>query len=216
MSIPEIVGTVFGALCVWLYVRQNIWSWPAGLVQVLLFIVVFYEAKLYSDLILHVIYVGLQIYGWHHWLHGGERGTVLDASRLGARDTMLWAGAALAGAVGWGYMMATFTDAALPYPDALIATTSLVAQWLITRKKLESWLFWILVDVVAITVYLAKGLYFATALYAMFLALSIAGYRAWRASIGRRTEAATDGATEAATASSAKPSGVTTGPQEQQ
>ncbi len=186
-SIIEAVGTAFGIACVWLYVRQNIWSWPTGLVQILLFIFVFYEAKLYSDLILHVIYVGLQIYGWRHWLRGGERGTELHASRLRVRAVVLWCAAAGAGALAWGWAMASFTDAALPYPDAFIATTSITAQWLITRKKLESWFFWILVDCVAIAVYLAKDLYFASALYAIFLGLSIAGYRTWRGAM-RGTE----------------------------
>ena len=72
MSWMEAVAVVFGVACVWLTIRQSIWCWPTGLVQVFLYIFIFYEVKLYSDLILHVIYVGLQIYGWQHWLRGGN------------------------------------------------------------------------------------------------------------------------------------------------
>jgi nicotinamide mononucleotide transporter len=180
MTTVEAIGTLLGLLCVVLYVRQNIWSWPVGLAQVLLFIIVFYEAKLYSDLVLHVIYVGMQIYGWHHWLRGGDQGASLPVTRLTRKSLGVWAAVATLGCVLWGLLMASYTDAAAPYPDAFIAATSLVAQWLITRKKLEAWWFWIAVDVAAIGVYLYKSLYFASALYLLFLGLAITGYRSWR------------------------------------
>ncbi|MGA1133103.1 MAG: nicotinamide riboside transporter PnuC [Prochlorotrichaceae cyanobacterium] len=76
----EVIAVVFGLLCVWLTVRQNIWCWPTGLVQVTLYIVIFYQVKLYSDLILHILYVFLQIYGWYHWLHGGKTRSALRVS----------------------------------------------------------------------------------------------------------------------------------------
>jgi nicotinamide mononucleotide transporter len=78
--------------------------------------------------------------------------------------------------------VATHTDAAAPYPDAFVAVTSLIAQWLITRKKLESWLFWIVVDLVAIGIYFYKALYFATTLYSLFVVLGVMGYVTWRKS----------------------------------
>ena len=176
----EIFGTIFGVLCVWLTVRQNIWCWPTGLIQVILFIFIFYEAKLYSDLILHGIYVGMQIYGWYHWLHGGERDNSLPVSRQSSRETFLWAIVAVLGGFGWGHAMATFTDAAVPYLDAFIVSASLIAQWLMARKKLESWFFWIAVDVVAIGVYFYKKLYVTTALYSFFLVLAVSGYVVWK------------------------------------
>jgi nicotinamide mononucleotide transporter len=178
----ELVATVFGFLCVWLTIRQNIWCWPVGLVQVFLYCFVFFEAKLYSDFVLHVIYVVLQVYGWRHWLHGGRDAGELDVSRLSLSQAMGWVAAVAVGSAAWGHAMATWTDAALPYADALIAVASLVAQWLMARKTLESWLLWILVDVVAIGVYFTKHLYFTTALYCAFLVLAAMGYRAWRKS----------------------------------
>lgn len=176
----EAIGTIFGVICVILYTRQNILSWPAGLIQVALFIVVFYEAKLYSDLILHVIYVGLQIYGWYHWAHGGASGDALPVTRTSRSELTRWIIVGVVGSIIVGALMSNLTDAAAPYPDAAIAVVSLIAQWLITRKKLESWLFWIFVDIVAIGVYLSKDLYYLTALYVLFLALAIVGYRSWR------------------------------------
>ena len=176
----EAIAVVFGLLAVWLTVRQHIACWPAGLVQVTLYVWIFYQVRLYSDLILHVIYIGVQIYGWYHWLHGGRDRSELPVTRLTATETGFWSAAALAGTAGWGYLMATTTDAAVPYGDAFTTAASLVAMWLQARKKLESWWFWIAVDVVAIVIYWYKALYLTSGLYLVFLGLCIAGIAAWK------------------------------------
>jgi nicotinamide mononucleotide transporter len=179
MNWLEAAAVVFGLLCVWFTIRQNIWCWPTGLVQVTLYIYIFYEVKLYSDLILQVIYVILQIYGWHNWLHGGKDHGKLEVSRLSTLRMILWMFVSIVGMSSWGWFMATYTDAALPFWDSFIASASLIAQWLMTRKKLESWIFWISVDVVAIGVYLYKYLYMTAGLYTVFLIMAIAGLFEW-------------------------------------
>lgn len=189
MSPVEIVAAGFGAVAVALNVRQHIWCWPAGLVQVALYVWVFWEAKLYSDVVLHVIYVGLQLYGWHHWLHGGADRGPLRTSALGVARTAAWSGAALAGTAAWGWAMASYTDAAVPYPDAFILAASLVAQWLMVGKKVESWIFWIAVDLVAVWVYWQKSLYPTVALYAAFLLMAVIGWRTWRRALVREAAA---------------------------
>lgn len=180
MTWIESIAVVFGLLCVWLTVRQNIWCWPTGLIQVVLYVVIFYRVKLYADLILHVIYVILQIYGWYHWLHGGKDHGRLLASRLRCRSFAGWIFVLTMGTALWGWNMATFTDAAVPYWDAFITTGSLIAQWLMTRKRLESWWFWISVDIVAIGIYLYKSLFMTSGLYAVFLIMAIIGFFTWR------------------------------------
>ena len=160
MNWIEIVGTIFGISCVWLTVRENIWSWPTGLVQVVLYIFVFYQAKLYSDFILQIVYVALQLYGWYNWLYGGKNKTPLKVT----------------------YLMHRYTDASVPYLDGFIAVMSLIAQWLLTKKKLESWLFWIAVDVMAVGVFWYKQLYFTSGLYTIFLFLAIFGLLEWKKS----------------------------------
>ena len=179
----EIGATVFGLLCVWLTVRQNIWCWPTGLVQVLLFIVIFQQVKLYSDLILHVIYVGMQIYGWWFWLHGARdhRAATISAQSVPVRAG--WLVGTLAATVVWGWVMSSWTDAAVPYGDAFTTVASLAAQWMLARKRLESWVYWIAVDVVAIGIYSSKGLYVTTGLYSVFLVLAVTGLLTWRRSM---------------------------------
>jgi len=179
----EIVATVFGLACVILYMFRNVWAWPTGLVQVVLYCYIFYEVKLYSDLILHLIYVVLQLYGWYHWLYGGGGRDNLPVQVLERRVLAVWVAVGLFGTALWGFLMARYTDAALPYPDAFTTVLSLIAQWLLARKVLESWLFWIVVDVAAIGIYYVKGLHFTTGLYAVFLVLATLGYLGWRRSL---------------------------------
>jgi nicotinamide mononucleotide transporter len=179
----EAVAVVFGLLAVWLTVRQNILCFPAGLVQVTLYIVVFYRVRLYSDMILHAIYVPLQIYGWYHWRHGGAHHAVLPVTRLSSAGLMVWTGVTLVAAMVWGWGMATLTDAALPYADAVIVMASLTAMWLQARKRLETWVFWIAVNVLGIGVYAAKDLHLTTGLYVVFLVLALLGWIGWRQGI---------------------------------
>ncbi|TFH46317.1 MAG: nicotinamide riboside transporter PnuC [Lysobacterales bacterium] len=192
MTAIEAIAVVFGVICVWLTVKQNIWCWPTGLVQVFLFIFIFYNAKLYSDLILHVIYVGMQIYGWNHWLRGGKEKASLPVSTMRIPGRLVWGLVCIIGTFAWGWLMKSFTDAAVPYADAFTTVTSLVAQWLMARKRLESWWFWIAVDVIAIGVYFYKELYLTTGLYAVFLVLATIGFIAWRKDL----RAVISGATE--------------------
>lgn len=182
----EATAVVFGFVCVWLTIRQNIWCWPAGLVQVVLYLFVFYQVKLYSDMLLHGIYVLMQVYGWYWWLHGGPDSANLRSglavTRLSAVGLAGWVLLVALASLGWGYLMASHTDAALPYADAFTTVASLVAQWLLARKKLESWLFWIAVDLAAIAIYFYKALYLTTGLYAAFLVMAVFGLLAWRQS----------------------------------
>jgi nicotinamide mononucleotide transporter len=164
--------------------------WPAGLVQVTLFVFVFYDARLYSDVILHVVYIALGVYGWWAWTHGGaDDDGRLPVTRAGVRAALMWTAVCAAATILVGAAMRRFTDADRPYWDAAVLALSLVAQWLMARKVLESWLFWIAVDVLAIGLYAVKALYPTAGLYAVFLVLAITGFFAWkRSAIRRRRE----------------------------
>jgi nicotinamide mononucleotide transporter len=178
----EIAATVFGLASVYLTTRQSIWCWPTGLVMVSLYVVIFFHAKLYSDTLLQVVYIFVQFYGWFHWRRGGGPGGDLAVSRLSPAGLAAWVLVSILGAATLGTLMAWKTDAAFPYADAAIAAMSLVAQWLMARKVLENWHFWIAVDVLAIGVYLGKDLYLTTGLYAVFLGLCVLGLVEWRRS----------------------------------
>lgn len=182
MSPIEIAATIFGLVSVYLTVKENIWCWPTGIIMVILYVFVFYDAKLYSDVMLQVIYVFMQAYGWYFWVYGGKKEEKVHVIILKLYERISWFIVAILGAAAWGYVMHRYTDASLPYTDSLIVVMSLIAQWFLAKKVLESWVLWIAVDVLALYVYSVKGLYLTTGLYAVFLLLAIKGLIEWRKS----------------------------------
>jgi nicotinamide mononucleotide transporter len=182
-SCLELVAVLFGVVSVLLSVRQHIWSWPTALINVALYFVLFYQSGLYSDMALQVVYFVLSIYGWYEWLHGGAGRTALLVSRTPAR---VWAVLVLVGVAFWsvwGRLMSGIAGTSLPYLDAATATTSLLAQWMMTRKLLENWSVWIAVDIVYVGMFSYKGLYLTAFNYALYLALAVAGHVAWKRSL---------------------------------
>ncbi len=178
----EIIASISGFICIFLIIKRSIWCWFFGLIQVSLFSYIFFDAKLYSDAGLHVIYIGLQFYGWWNWQSNrnqnlGEQALIIEPTR--GRDFGLWLGVSLSTAMILGYLMNTYTDASFAYADAFTTCTSLVAQWLLTRRHLYNWLFWIAVDIVAIFVYFQKGLYPTSVLYFTLLIMCFFGQYSW-------------------------------------
>jgi nicotinamide mononucleotide transporter len=191
MNPIEIIAAVFGVVSVFLSVKQNIWSWPTAIINVGLYIIVFFESKLYADTGLQVVYVVLNAYGWYHWLYGGKNRTELPVSKTSARLGTLLGMLVLAGTAVIGTFLSRQTDAALPYVDAFTTSTSLVAQWMMTRKLLENWIIWVAVDVIYIGMYIYKSLYVTAVLYLIFLILSALGFVQWKRSLlVRQTSAA--------------------------
>jgi nicotinamide mononucleotide transporter len=180
VSLYEVVGVAFGVVAVWLTVRENIWCWPTGLVNVGLFIIVFYEARLYADMGLQVVYVALCLYGWYAWLHGGRDQGALSVARTPARIMALLGVLGPGVALALGLTLRHHTDASLPFWDSALTSGSLAAQWMQTRKWIENWVVWIAVDTVYVGVYLYKDLYLTAALYAVFLALAVTGLIEWK------------------------------------
>jgi len=192
MSAAEIIGTVLGVIGVALMIRQNIWGWPVGLVQVAVYAWVFYDAKLYSDTILQVCFFLIQAYGWYFWLRNKHTAAHSDlpVTRLSGPALGGWVVLGLALSAGWGAWMHHATDAALPYWDAFILVFSLIAQWLQARKKLENWPGWLIVNTVAIGVYWAKDLRLTSGLYLIFWLMALWGWREWRRTMTQASQGA--------------------------
>jgi nicotinamide mononucleotide transporter len=182
MSWLEATAVAFGIVSVYLSVRQNIWSWPTALINVALYFLVFRDAKLYADMGLQLIYFVLSLYGWYEWLYGGEHRSELRVSRATPRMTVSLVVIAAVSVAVLGTLLARSTDAALPYMDSSTTSTSLVAQWMMTRKVLENWAVWMAVDVAYVGMFIYKALYLTAGLYAVFFVLAAMGYAQWRRS----------------------------------
>jgi nicotinamide mononucleotide transporter len=182
MGAFEVVAAVFGVVSVYLSTRQNIWSWPTAIVNVGLYAVVFYQGRLYGQMGLQGVYLALSIYGWYQWLYGGSSRTQLKVSRASPRLLGVLFGLNVAACLVLA-MVLRQTDAVLPWLDAGLTTTSLAAQWMMTRKILETWVVWIAVDIIYVPMFLHQGLFATAGLYAVFLALAVLGFRDWRRSV---------------------------------
>jgi nicotinamide mononucleotide transporter len=183
MNPLETVAAAFGIISVYLSVRQNIWSWPTAIMNVGLYAFVFYHSRLYADMGLQVVYIIISIYGWYEWLYGGQGHTELKVSKTSVRLGGLLMAIGIVSTFVLGTLLHRTTDAALPYLDSATTSTSLVAQWMMTRKLLENWVVWVAVDVVYIGMFIYKSLYVTSFLYLVFLILSVMGYRQWKATL---------------------------------
>ena len=188
----EPVAVVTGIVGVALTVRQNIVSWPVGIVSTALFLILFVRAGLYADSVLQVMYIVLGFYGWWHWLHGGPTRNDLPVTTATWRLRLGLAVGAVVATAAVGAFLDSATDSTVPYPDAATTVLSVTAQILLTRKLIESWPVWIFgVNLPYIAIYLYKGLALTAALQVVFIALSVAGWVAWRRSMREGTTPAT-------------------------
>jgi nicotinamide mononucleotide transporter len=160
-------------------VRENVWNWPVQLVSSALYVVVFFQARLFADTSLNVLYVVLYVMGWYWWLRGGENHAELHINHLSVRLGVALTGVGATATAVLTVFLTSVRDAA-PFLDALTTVGSLIALFMIGRKLLESWWLWIAVNVVYIGLYVYKGLALTAVLYAIFAALSVVGLLNWR------------------------------------
>lgn len=175
----EQVATILGLLGVGLTIRQSLWNFPIGLVQVALSARVFYQARLYADMKLQGFFFIVLAYGWWHWMRPGCSKEELAVTRLTRAGVVGHIAAGVAGTLLWGYYLHVYTDAAMPFRDAFIASFSILSQWLQARKKLENWIGWMVVNSSAVAVYWLAGLYWFAVLYLLFFGLAAAGHFEW-------------------------------------
>lgn len=182
----EILAVLLGLANVTLIVRRSIWNYPFGLVMVLLYADIFWDAKLYSDAGLQIFFFIVQLYGWWAWSRNRADAGEIVVERLGTVGRLAWSAGCVLAIAGWGAVMHRFTDASFPWWDASIAVLSVAAQILMTRRYIENWVLWIVVDIVSIGVYTVKALHLTAGLYVVFLALAIWGLVEWYRTEARR------------------------------
>lgn len=180
ISFHEIAAASLSASAVWLTTRRSPWCYPVGLASVSVYIWVYFDARLYSEVLLQLLWVVMLITGWLRWLrHLDSTGHV----RVAALPNPQAATHLLIGTLGGlalGYCMHRWTNAALPWLDAMLTALSLVGQWWQNRRHIAAWWMWIAVDVVYVGMFVNKHLFVTAVLYAGFVALAIKGLRNWQ------------------------------------
>lgn len=189
LSYIEFVGTVFYLLSVYLIAKRNVFTWPIGIVSVALFMSLFYQIRLYSAAAEQIYYLIACAYGWRYWTRPNlPAGVINEVSFSPIPIIMGWVTVTIIMSLSLGLVMSQIhlwqpslfpESASYPLIDALTTVMSLVAMWLMVRKRIESWVFWIIVDLISIWLYFVKGVLFVSLLYVVLLALAIVGFIGW-------------------------------------
>jgi nicotinamide mononucleotide transporter len=185
LSWIETLGFITGAVCVLLAVKENVWNWPIGILNNVVYLVVFWHSKLYADSGLQLFYIAISVYGLWCWLYGGKKHTQLAISRVTRNAARMLFAVSIASAGILYYVLRHFTDSNVPLGDAVTTAMSLTAQYMLGRKMIENWLVWIAADVLYIGLYCYKSLYLTALLYAIFIAMCVAGYLRWQRTMSK-------------------------------
>ena len=179
----ELIAALITVASIFLATRENVAYYPTGIVSVVAYAWIYFAAKLYAEAGLQIVWLALLIYGWWAWLYGGRAHTELPVTRTPRRG---WIAVLVSGVVMTALIVTiqrNYTDNPAPFVDSSIAAWSIVAQWMTARKWLENWLFWIVVNAIAVPLYITRALWPTAGLYAILLILAMEGWRKWRSSL---------------------------------
>ena len=180
ITFHETAAAVLSASAVWLTTRRSPWCFPVGLLSVSVYIWVYFGARLYSEVLLQCFWVAMLVAGWLRWLRNLDASGHVRVAPLPRRSASLHLLAGLAAGLMLGYTMHTYTNASLPWLDAMLTAFSLVGQFWQNRRHVAAWWMWIAVDVVYIGMFVNKQLYVTALLYIAFVGLAAKGLRDWR------------------------------------
>lgn len=190
-SYLEWAANILTALCIYLAGRNKVLTWPIGIIATCLFGVLFYKAGLFADSLLQVFFIATGIIGWMGWKNNKiveEIPTHIDAKKF-----VLYSVIAIIVAIAYGYFLlyrvADTFDAYVPFVDSLILTLSILGQLLLMRKKIETWMVWIVVNIISVPLYFSRDLYLTSFMYSLFLINAVVSYFYWKKLMGEKNVA---------------------------
>ena len=178
----ELAGTISGLIYVWFSIRQSLNTWPTGIITSFLYCGVFFEAKFYAGMGLQLYYLLISIYGWWSWTHG-QTDTGVSKLMVSETNRVLWIrlfGLNILLTILIYYFLRRYTDSPIPFGDAFTTSLSIIATWMLARKKIEQWLIWIFVDLISASLYVYRGLYPTVFLFLAYSVMAGIGYYEWQ------------------------------------
>lgn len=178
----EVAAVTLALAYLLLAIRQSLWCWPAAIASATIYIVLMFRAGLYMESALQLFYIAMAVYGWIHWARGGgdKHLPVTDWPLVFNVPPLLLI---LTLSLGSGTLLATYTAAAYPFTDSFTTWAAIVTTWMVARKVLQNWHYWLVIDAVSVYLYVQRGLLLTALLFVVYLLLILVGYRAWRASM---------------------------------
>jgi len=188
---PELLGLIFGLLCVYYLIKESVLTFLFGIIYVIISFFIFWEIQLYGDFILHIFFLVLNIYGWYYWVNGNaENDEPIPVTHTSNQDSLILVLITLAGVVVFGlfleninFFFSGIAPSSLPYWDATTSILSVTGMWLTAKKRIDNWYYWLIVDVLATVIYAYKGIYFYSFLYLIYIGMAVSGYLAWKRSM---------------------------------
>ena len=179
LSEMELVGVVLAIGYLVLAIRQNIWCWFCAALSTAIYVVLFAQANLYMESLLNVFYFGMAIYGWRVWSHAGADLYELPVARWPLNTHIVALSVIAALSLTTGFLLERQTDAAFPYIDSLTTYSAIWATFLVARKVLENWWYWLVIDLISILIYWSRDLELTAFLFVVYVILIPFGLVAW-------------------------------------
>jgi len=185
-SLLELAAVIFAVAYLVLAVRENSLCWYAAGISTLIFLFIFWDVKLYMESGLQIYYLAMAFYGWYQWRGANRETASLRVSKWRAKQHVI--ALALIATLTFisGSLLNSGTDANLPYLDSFTTWASVVTTFMVTRKILENWFYWLVIDSVSIYLYLDRELYFTSLLFAIYIVIIFFGWFAWNRSYRQR------------------------------
>ena len=178
-SLLELTAVVFAIAYLLLAVRENILCWSAALISTFIFLFIFWGVRLYMESALQIYYIGMAVYGWHQWTRSGEGESTLTISSWNLKQHITAVVLIAVATIVSGYMLGAGTDARLPFLDSFTTWSSILTTYMVARKILENWLYWLVIDAASIYLYLDRELYFTALLFAIYIIIIFFGWYSW-------------------------------------
>ncbi len=179
-SYLELIAVAFGLTCVWFMKKESVLAFPIGIVNVLIYVYIFFYAKLYANAGINGFFFIMSLYGWYNWTRKDSNEDTIRITRCSRKEVMLNGIAAVVFFVIIRVLLVQYTTSRIPSWDAATTAVYIIAQWLLSRKKIENWILWISADSVMIGLCAWEGLYFSSFQYLVFTIIAVLGFREWR------------------------------------
>lgn len=184
MSLLEVTAVVFAMAYLLLAVRENVLCWLFAFLSTAIYTVLFWDVSLLMESALNVYYMAMAVFGWYQWTRGGSNGDdlphALTIRSMSGRQQALVISAIVILSLVSGYLLSEYSTAAWPYVDSFTTWASVITTYLVTRKYLQNWLYWIVIDAVSVPLYIDRGLSLTALLFVAYIVIAIFGYFKWR------------------------------------
>ncbi len=178
-SILEIIAVFFGILSVWFSKKVNILVYPTGIISVLIYVYICFFAKLYADMGINFVFFRMSIYGWYNWSRKTENKKIIPIRICSKQEHFINLIMFIFFFGSLTYVLKNYTDSNVPIWDSLTTAIFIIGMWLMAKKKVENWIWWIVGDIISIPLYFYKGLVFTSLQFTVFLIIAVLGYIAW-------------------------------------